>query len=96
VPGCIGLPIEAAHIRTAANSGIAVKPHDAFCVPLCQAHHKVQHRIGHPRFDARYGIRLLALVRVFVWTSPDDKMRESVLRLPDHLGQFFRKELGTV
>ena len=94
VPDCLALPIDAAHIRSAANAGIGIKPHDAFCVPLCRSHHVQQHQIGQPRFDALYRIELLGLVRQFVWTSPDRKMRESVLRLPDHLGQFFRDELG--
>jgi hypothetical protein len=42
-------------------------------VPLCEPHHQEQHTIRHPRFDARYGIRLLLLVRSFVWASQDVK-----------------------
>jgi hypothetical protein len=91
VPGLHGLPIKATHVRTAR--GVKLKPHDALCVPLCEVHHKEQHRNAHPQFDARHRIQLLALVRQFVWQAPDLRMRESVLRLPDHLGQFFPNEL---
>jgi hypothetical protein len=39
-------------------------------VPLCRPHHREHHSIGHPRYDAKYRIRLLALVKEFVHKSP--------------------------
>lgn len=48
IPNCVtGLPIEAAHIRTAANSGTGKKPSDDYLVPMCRLHHKMQHQTGH-------------------------------------------------
>ncbi len=38
---------EAAHIRTAANSGTGCKPDDKYTVPLCHDCHSIQHQHGH-------------------------------------------------
>lgn len=40
---CAG-QMHAHHVRTAANSGTGIKPHDRFCVPLCAYHHDSIHR----------------------------------------------------
>src|SRR5205085_3708201 len=54
VPLCTtNTPIEFAHLRSAANTGTGLKPHDAFGVSLCGAdpacgiegHHAAYHRI---------------------------------------------------
>lgn len=43
---------EAAHIRSGsinhgkANTGMAEKPNDSWCVPLCGKHHREQHAFG--------------------------------------------------
>lgn len=78
VPGCEGGPIEFAHIRSAANSGTGIKPHDAFGVSCCRSHHAEQHRIGQPAFERKYGIDLGAIAAAFVKASPDVAMRESL------------------
>lgn len=47
---CRKAPSEAAHIRTAANSGTGLKPPDWHVVPLCSQHHRIQHQIGQLSF----------------------------------------------
>jgi hypothetical protein len=46
---------ECAHIRYGSNSGIAQKPDDFRCVPLCNEHHAEQHRVGEVTFWYDYG-----------------------------------------
>lgn len=78
VLGCMGTPIEFAHVRSAANSGTALKPHDAFGISLCSFHHGQQHRIGQPAFQSLYGLDLAKLAAEFTRRSPDIAMRESL------------------
>lgn len=46
---------EAAHIRYSdarvakPNAGVGAKPHDFYCVPLCNSHHALQHNVGDER-----------------------------------------------
>lgn len=82
VTGCDGSPIEFAHIRSAANAGTGIKPHDAFAVSLCFAHHRESHDTGIETFQRRHGIDLGKLAAEFVKHSPDAEMRAS-LRLVD-------------
>jgi hypothetical protein len=78
-------PMEFAHLRSAANAGTGVKPHDAFGVSLCGAdplrsiegHHAEYHRIGHQSFERKYRIDLRAIAAEFVRASPDWEMRAS-------------------
>ncbi len=61
VPGCrTGAPVQAHHVRTAANAGTGMKPPDATAAPLCAIHHAEHDRIGKRSFAARYGIDLAA------------------------------------
>ena len=78
VPGCDRAPIEFAHIRSAANSGVAVKPHDAFGISLCAEHHRYQHQVGQSAFEREFKIDLARLAAEFVKRSPDTAMRESL------------------
>jgi hypothetical protein len=78
VPNCAGSRIEFAHLRCAANSGIARKPHDAFGISLCRTHHEEQHRIGGLSFGQKYQIDLWALAAEFARRSPDQAMRASL------------------
>lgn len=79
VPLCdTGAPIEFAHIRSAANAGTGLKPHDAFGVSLCSEHHREQHQIGQAEFERRYQIDLGKLAAEFVRASPDTAMKESL------------------
>jgi hypothetical protein len=88
VPGCLRRYIEFAHLRTAANSGVAVKPASWFGVPLCgdwaadgqmiEGHHAEAHRIGHDTFAAKYGLDLWKLAEEFARHSPDLAMRKAM------------------
>lgn len=78
VKGCNGAPIEFAHVRSAANSGTGLKPHDCFGISLCARCHNLQHRMGQPDFQRVYGIDMMAMAREFRRRSPDKAMRESL------------------
>lgn len=82
VPGCLDGPIEFAHIRTSANSGTGLKPHDANGISLCSAHHQEQHRIGQPAFERKYGIILAKIAAEFARLSTDATMKESLREAP--------------
>lgn len=70
VPDCLGVPIEAAHVRSGTGGGMAVKPHDKWVISLCRDHHSEQHRIGEAGFVVRHGINLIALAEEFAARSP--------------------------
>ena len=82
VSGCEDGPIEFAHVRSAANSGTSLRPHDAFAISLCTSHHREQHNIGQPAFERKYGLDMSALAASFVKASPDSAMRESLKLVP--------------
>ncbi len=56
---CLG-PTEAHHVRTAANSGMGMKPSDHCAVGLCVRHHRALHAHGRRTFEARHGVDLAA------------------------------------
>lgn len=68
-----GLPcsgsVVAAHIRTAANSGTGLKPSDRETVPMCSAHHMLQHK-GEKTFELQYGIDLKAEAKRIAALNP--------------------------
>lgn len=74
VPDCGTFPVDVAHLRTAANSGIGIKPADWFVVGLCRRHHREQHDIGQKRFENKYDINLMALAKIYVDFTPDFEM----------------------
>lgn len=78
VPGCLQGPIEFAHVRTAANAGKSLKPHDAHAVSLCADHHREQHNRGVQTFERKYGIDLAKLADEFARKSPDQAMKDSL------------------
>jgi hypothetical protein len=78
VPHCEALEVEFAHLRSAANAGAGQKPHDAFGVSLCRAHHDEQHRLGGKSFGDKYQIDLWALAAEFARRSPDREMIASL------------------
>lgn len=79
VPGCPGYgAIVFAHVRSAANAGTALKPHDCYGISLCGWHHEQQHAIGQPAFEKRHGIDLFALAAMFTARSPDTAMKEAM------------------
>lgn len=78
VPGCQNAQIEFAHVRTAANAGTGLKPHDSFGISLCAVHHHHQHNVGVHTFEALYQINLLALAKEFSEKTTDLAMKESI------------------
>ncbi len=74
MPGCQGMPIEAAHVRINSGAGMGEKPHDHRAVSLCQFHHSQQHTIGEPAFWASYkaasGETVEQLIEAFCKASP--------------------------
>jgi hypothetical protein len=70
VPDCMGVPIEAAHVRCGTGGGISVKPHDKWVISLCRDHHSEQHRLGEPSFERRHGIDMKKMAEEFAAKSP--------------------------
>lgn len=68
--------IECAHVRRAANSGMGIKPSDAFTVSLCRDCHRASH-MGEASFEARHGIDLMALAKRFYFASPHRSKMEN-------------------
>jgi hypothetical protein len=57
IPGCQGMPIEAAHVRLGSGAGMGQKPDDFRAVPLCGGiggHHSRQHAQGEETFWRAY------------------------------------------
>ena len=70
VPGCTSRgPVHAHHVRTAANSGIGVKPDDYETVPLCHVHHDELHRNGARTFAAKHRVDLAAFAKALATKS---------------------------
>lgn len=82
VAGCQDGPIEFAHVRSAANAGTGLRPHDAFGIALCHYHHARQHAIGQPAFEREYAINMAALALEFTKRSPDTAMKEALKLAP--------------
>ena len=68
--------IEAHHLRTAANSGKSIKPHDANCVPLCALHHAEYHTMGRDSFARQYQIDLGKIALTLARQSPVREVQE--------------------
>jgi hypothetical protein len=83
VPGCpTPDAVQFAHVRSAANAGTGLKPHDAFGVGMCFGHHMEQHQCGAHTFEDRHGIDLFAIAAEMVRRSPDHEMRLSLRLYP--------------
>jgi hypothetical protein len=78
VPHCESKSVDFAHLRSAANAGMAQMPHDIFGVSLCRAHHGEQHSIGTRAFNEKYGIDLWDIAAAFARYTPDWEMRASL------------------
>lgn len=70
VPGCVGRPIEVAHLRNGTDAAMGRKASDWFTMSLCRFHHGQQHNIGEPSFAAMYRIDPHALAQAFAEASP--------------------------
>jgi hypothetical protein len=72
-------PSEAAHVRTAADGGVGMKPADRYAVPLCTTCHAKQHRMGELSFWSAFRIDPLN-VSLRLWTiSADIKAGERIV-----------------
>jgi len=80
VAGCPH-PAECCHLRTAANSGMGLKPADYFTVPLCRAHH-IEQEGRTETFCQKYRIDLWMLAAVLADKSPDLAMRAAMREAP--------------
>lgn len=69
-PAKCGGKIEAAHCRVGTDGGLSVKPSDIWAIPLCSVHHQLQHSIGEPAFEKRYGINMKEIARKLAAISP--------------------------
>jgi len=65
VPGCVGRPIETAHVRASQDGGMGLKPSDNWTISLCDKHHRQQHILGEPRFEEIHKIDMKALAQAF-------------------------------
>lgn len=74
VQGCLGQPVEAHHVRTAANAGMGMKPDDREAVPTCHAHHMAIHSHGWLTFETTYGLDLRAEARRYAASSGTELM----------------------
>lgn len=54
-------PVQAHHVRTAANAGMGLKPPDSCAVGLCILHHRALHDLGRRTFEQSYGLDLAAI-----------------------------------
>jgi hypothetical protein len=54
--GECGGKIEAAHTYGAGDKGLGTKNSDAYAIPLCARHHRIQHDIGWRTFEHEYGL----------------------------------------
>ena len=79
--GCDRQPIDFAHLRTAANSGIGRKPKDSFGISLCRYHHDRAHSIGHDAVARENGTTLeewFKLADEFSRLTTDRALREAL------------------
>ena len=70
VRGCLGLPIECAHVRRGTDGGLGLKPSDRWTISLCRSHHLEQHEIGEAAFAIRHDLDLIQLAKEFARRSP--------------------------
>ena len=70
VRGCLGTPIEAAHVRIGTHAGVGRKPSDRWVISLCVFHHREQHEVGERSFARKHSIDLTSLAEEFARRSP--------------------------
>jgi len=63
--------IQFAHVRAGTDGSLSKKPSDCWGIPLCAHHHiPVQHQIGEPAFERRFGIDMKAIASKLWSISP--------------------------
>jgi hypothetical protein len=81
IKGCKGSPIEFAHLRTSANSGVGLKPPDSCGISLCRGHHLRAHARGHVTVAEENGMTLddlFLIAEEFARRTPDRALREAM------------------
>ncbi len=61
VPGCLYVPVVAAHVRIGTDGSAGEKPSDRWVISLCEQHHASQHWVGEESFEKLHKIDLKAL-----------------------------------
>lgn len=56
--------MEACHVDYAGGKGMGLKVADMFCVPMCEHHHREQHK-GWKSFEKKYRIKAIELAEAF-------------------------------
>jgi len=79
--------MEAAHIRSAANSGTGVKPADRYVAPLCRWCHGLQHSHGQPAFWVDLDIAFGLAEELWRHSGDQDRGVRAVLRTRQKLAQ---------
>ncbi len=78
--------VEAAHVRMGnplygkRPAGMAEKPDDKFCVPLCAKHHDEQHGMNEAQFWMALNIDPLALGLALFDSTGDEERAEAIIR----------------
>lgn len=81
---CLKRPVEAAHIRTGSlihgkrETGISEKPGDEWVLPLCPAHHSMQHGMNELVFYEGFEINPFATA-LALWAAEADEERMAVI-----------------
>jgi hypothetical protein len=75
--GCEG-EIDIHHLRSAANDGEALTPHDWHAVRLCRGHHSYAHDKGADTARRRFGVDLWAVAAELVRQSTDTDMKQAM------------------
>lgn len=76
---------EAAHLRSSnldygkRHTGMAEKPHDMWCLPLCGVDHRAQHNAKELNFWTNYGINPFVLSMSLWCSSGDYEMAITIL-----------------
>jgi len=60
-------PVVAAHVDHGGDKGMGTKVSDKFCIPMCDAAHRLQHTVGWRTFETRFGFSALEYARQY-WT----------------------------
>lgn len=74
-------PVEAAHCRKGipdheGPGGVGLKPHDKWVIPLCPAHHKIQHDMGEESFERSFRINMKSIAKQLWKQSPHRRKHE--------------------
>lgn len=62
--------IEAAHVRSGTDGGLAMKPSDCWALPLCTLAHQQQHAIGEGFFERMWGVNMKQIASGLARLSP--------------------------